>query len=109
MLDFWASWCGPCRKEHPNLIKAYEQYSSKNFVIISVSLDDNKNSWLDAIKQDKISWTQISDLKGQQNKIAINYGVQTIPVNFLISPDGIIIGKDLSGQLLFDKLNVLLK
>ena len=109
LLDFWASWCGPCRKEHPNLIKAYEQFNQKNFEIISISLDNDKSSWLEAIKKDKINWTNISDLKGQQNEIALKYGVQAIPANFLINPDGIIIKKDLNGQLLIDKLNTLLK
>jgi len=108
LLDFWASWCGPCRKEHPNLILAYEQFKTKNFEIISISLDDNKTDWLGAIEKDKINWTNISDLKGQQNEIALKYGVQAIPANFLIDPKGIIIDKNLKGKELLTKLKTLI-
>lgn len=108
LLDFWASWCAPCRKEHPNLIKTYEQFKNKNFQIISVSLDAEKESWLNAIAKDKITWTQISDLKGQNNDIAVQYGVQSVPANFLINPKGIIIDKNLTGEELYKKLNTLL-
>lgn len=92
LLDSWVSWCSPCRKEHPNLIKTYELFKNKNFEITSVSLDSENDNWLSAIVKDKITWTQISDLKGQQNDIAVQYGVQSVPANFLINPDGIIIG-----------------
>lgn len=108
-LDFWASWCAPCRKEHPNLIKIYEQFKDKNFDILSISLDSEKENWLNAISADKLTWTQISDLKGQQNDIAVKYGVQSIPANFLIDPTGIIIGKNLSPEQLFEKLKELNK
>lgn len=100
LLDFWASWCAPCRKEHPNLIKTYEEFKNKNFDILSVSLDDKRNNWLQAIEKDKLTWTQISDLKGQQNEIAIEYGVQSVPANFLINPDGLIIAKNIKGEAL---------
>lgn len=95
LLDFWASWCLPCRKQHPGLIELYNQYQSKGFEIISVSLDNNKNAWLQAITKDQLKWSNTSDLKGQQNEIAIKYGINAIPANFLISPDGFIIAKNL--------------
>jgi len=108
LLDFWASWCAPCRKEHPNLIKTYEQFKGKNFEIISVSLDSENENWLNAITKDKITWKQISDLKGQQNDIALKYGVQSVPANFLINPKGVIIDKDIKGEELNLRLKELL-
>jgi peroxiredoxin len=109
LLDFWASWCGPCRKEHPNLSKAYSQFKAKNFEIVSVSLDNDRRAWLNAIKKDKLIWSNISDLKGQQNAVALKYGVQTIPSNFLIDTDGLIIAKNLTGEELLEKLAGVLK
>jgi peroxiredoxin len=109
LLDFWASWCGPCRKEHPNLSKAYAQFKEKNFEIVSVSLDSDRRSWLNAIKKDKLSWANISDLKGQQNAVALKYGVQTIPSNFLIDTNGLIVLKNLTGEELLEKLTIILK
>lgn len=109
LLDFWASWCAPCRKEHPNLINIYNTFKEKEFTIISVSLDDNIEDWRNAIKNDQITWIQISDLKGQQNKVAILYGVQSVPANFLIDPNGIIIAKNLSSGDLLSKLKELLE
>lgn len=108
LLDFWASWCAPCRKEHPNLIKTYEQFKNKNFEIISVSLDSENDNWLNAIAKDKLTWTQISDLKGQQNDIAVQYGVQSVPASFLINPKGVIIDKNLTGEELYKRLKTLL-
>ena len=108
LLDFWASWCAPCRKEHPNLIKTYEQFKNKNFEIISVSLDSENDNWLNAITKDKLTWTQISDLKGQQNDIAVQYGVQSVPASFLINPKGVIIDKNLTGEELYKRLKTLL-
>ncbi|MCU0375834.1 MAG: TlpA family protein disulfide reductase [Chitinophagaceae bacterium] len=107
-LDFWASWCAPCRREHPNLINIYNSFKDKNFEIISISLDTEKENWLRAIVKDKITWTQISDLKGQQNDIAVKYGVQSIPANFLIDPFGTIIAINLSPQKLEQELRILL-
>jgi peroxiredoxin len=109
LLDFWASWCAPCRIEHPNLIKMYEQFKDKNFEIISVSLDSERNNWLNAIVKDKITWMQISDLKGQKNEIAVQYGVQSIPTNFLINPKGVIVDKNLKGEQLYERLKLLLE
>ncbi|WP_353480782.1 TlpA disulfide reductase family protein [Haliscomenobacter sp.] len=108
LIDFWASWCAPCRKEHPNLINTYEQFKNKNFEIISVSLDSENDNWQRAISKDKLTWTQVSDLKGQQNDIAIQYGVQSVPTNFLINPKGIIIAKNLTSEELYKKLETLL-
>jgi len=108
LLDFWASWCAPCRKEHPNLIKTYEQFKNKNFEIISVSLDSENDNWINAITSDQLTWTQISDLKGQQNDIAVQYGVQSVPANFLIDPKGKIIDKNLKGEELKKRLETLL-
>jgi len=99
LLDFWASWCGPCREENPNVVKAYNKYKDKNFTILSVSLDkqDGRNSWLAAIKSDGLSWTQVSDLKFWSNAAAALYSITSIPSNFLIDPNGKIIAKDLRG------------
>ena len=109
LLDFWASWCGPCRKEHPALVKAYEIYNAKGFTIISVSIDADRSAWLKAIEKDKINWTNISDLKAELNEVALLYGVQTIPANFLINPEGVIIDKNLNGEALLDKLKIIFK
>jgi thiol-disulfide isomerase/thioredoxin len=109
LLDFWASWCVPCRKEHPGLTDLYKIYQSKNFEIISISLDDNQESWLQAILKDEMTWTNLSDLKGQQNEIAIIYGIQAIPANFLINPNGIIIAKNITAEELSAQLQQLIK
>jgi peroxiredoxin len=106
LLDFWASWCGPCRAENPNVVKAYTKYKDKNFTILGVSLDrpDGKADWQKAIKSDGLSWTQVSDLKYGDNQAAALYFVQAIPSNFLLDPDGKIIAKNLRGSDLDDKL-----
>ena len=109
LLEFWASWCGPCRKENPNLNKIYKIFKSNGFEIVSVSLDNNKKSWIKAIKEDNLSWEQLSDLNGDYNKAAIIYGVSTIPDNFLIDKDGKIIGRKLKGEELIKKLNEVLE
>lgn len=110
LIDFWASWCGPCRQENPNVVKAYNKYKDKNFTIIGVSLDkaDGKANWLAAIKNDGLSWTQVSDLKFWNNQVATLYGINAIPANFLIGPDGKIIAKNLRGIDLENKLEELL-
>ena len=97
LVDFWASWCGPCRAENPNVVKAYNDYKSKNFTILSVSLDNSKDKWLDAIKKDGLTWTHVSDLKYWQNEVAVQFGIQSIPASFILDPAGKIIAKDLRG------------
>ncbi len=109
LLDFWASWCGPCREENPNVVKAYGQFKNKNFTILSFSLDDSKDAWQRAVARDSLTWTQVSDLKGWQSPIAAQYGIQAIPANVLIDPSGKIIGKDLRGSDLINTLTSLFK
>jgi peroxiredoxin len=110
LIDFWASWCGPCREENPNVVKAYNKYKEKNFTILGVSLDkmEGKDNWLSAIKSDGLSWTQVSDLKFWNNEVAALYKVTAIPSNFLIDPNGKIVAKDLRGDDLENKLKQLL-
>ncbi len=98
LLDFWASWCGPCRKENPAIVKAFNQFKNKNFTILGVSLDNKKEPWLNAIQNDKLEWTQVSDLKYWKNEAAELYGIRSIPQNFLLDPSGKIIAKNLSGE-----------
>ncbi len=110
LLDFWASWCGPCRAENPNVVAAYNKYKDKNFTIYSVSLDNNKENWQKAIKDDNLSWpTQVSDLAGWSSTAAKTYGIESIPSNFLIDPSGKIIARDLRGDMLDQKLSSILK
>ena len=111
LLDFWASWCKPCRRENPNLVSAYKEFSDKGFTILGVSLDkpEDKEKWLEAIKTDGLSWTQVSDLKAWDNEAAKLYDVNAIPMNFLINPEGKIIAKYLRGEALKEQLRKVLK
>ncbi|PUV24025.1 TlpA disulfide reductase family protein [Sphingobacterium athyrii] len=111
LLDFWASWCGPCRAENPHLVEIYKQFKGPAFEILGISLDKpgKKDNWTKAIEQDGLKWPQVSDLNGWQNNAAQLYGVQAIPQNYLISPEGKIVGINLKGKQLADKLAELIK
>lgn len=109
LLDFWASWCGPCREENPNVVAAYQKYSNRNFDILSVSLDQagKKQDWMKAIAKDGLTWKHVSDLKYWSNAVAQLYMVRSIPQNFLIDPNGKIIAANLRGEALNQKLSEL--
>jgi peroxiredoxin len=109
LLDFWASWCGPCRGENPNVVNAYKKFKDKNFTIYGVSLDNSKEAWEKAINADGLTWAQGSELKGWQSPIAAKYGIQSIPQNFLIDPSGKIIAHNLRGPELLQTLETTLK
>ncbi len=109
LMDFWASWCRPCRVENPMLVKAFHKYSDKNFTILGISLDNNKNNWLKAIRKDKLTWTHLSDLKFWRNQVALQYGIKSVPQNILLDPDGKIIGKNISPSKLDEVLANLLR
>ncbi|MEY3444954.1 MAG: hypothetical protein RLZZ519_3235, partial [Bacteroidota bacterium] len=104
MIDFWASWCRPCRMENPNVLLAYNKYHSKGFEILGVSLDQEKGKWLDAIKQDGLIWNHISDLGGWGSQPAKAYGVNSIPATVLVDKEGKIIARNLRGPALEEKL-----
>ena len=109
LVDFWASWCRPCREENPNVVKAFNKYKEKNFTVFDVSLDQSRAPWLKAIRTDNLDWTQVSDLKGWNNEAAGKYNIQSIPQNFLIDPQGKVIAKNLRGPELHSRLEELLK
>lgn len=106
LVDFWASWCKPCRAENPNVAKAYAAYHSKNFTVVSISLDSQsaRAAWLKAIQDDNLIWPQVSDLKGFNNEVAQQYVISSIPQNFLLDPQGRIVAKNLRGDALLQKL-----
>jgi len=104
LVEFWASWCGPCRAENPNLVKQYKTYKDKGFEIISVSLDNVKERWLEAIEKDQLDWLHVSDLKGWNNEVGRLYGVRAVPASFLVDAQGKIIGNGLRGEPLNKKL-----
>lgn len=109
LIDFWASWCKPCRAENPNVVAAYNKYKSKGFTVLSVSLDKDRNAWMNAIAQDGLIWSNhVSDLQFWNNAAAKTYGVQSIPAAFLVDENGIIIGRDLRGAALEAKLKEVL-
>lgn len=109
LVDFWASWCGPCRAENPNVVSAYQQYKDKNFTILGVSLDQDKGKWLEAIKKDQLTWTQVSDLKYWSSKAVSTFGFQSIPFNVLVDPQGTVIAQGLRGSALEEKLKEVLQ
>ena len=109
LVDFWASWCGPCRAENPNIVKAFNKFKSKKFTVLGVSLDQDKPKWLEAIKKDGLAWSHVSDLKYWNNAVAAQFGIQSIPASFLIDPAGKIIARDLRGADLDKFLETTLK
>lgn len=109
LVDFWASWCKPCRMENPNVVEAYAKFKNKNFTILGVSLDKDKASWMRAIQDDRLDWKQVSDLKYWSSEVVPLYNIEGIPFNVLLDPNGIVIAKDLRGNDLHKKLAEILK
>ena len=109
IVDFWASWCGPCRKENPNMVALYNEFHDKGLNIIGVSLDDDADKWKEAIAKDKLAWTQVSNLKKWKDPIAIQYGVESIPKTYVLNSFGVVVAKDLSGEALKAKIIELLQ
>lgn len=108
LIDFWASWCAPCREENPNVVALYNEFHSKGLNIISVSLDNDASKWKEAIAKDKLSWTQVSNLKEMKDPIALQYNVTQIPTTFLLDSNGKIVAIDLYGDQIKNKIKELL-
>lgn len=109
LVDFWAKWCGPCRQENPNVVNAFQKYKDKGFTVYGVSLDRNREEWMQAIQQDKLTWTHVSDLKYWQSEAAKTYNITGIPFSLLLDPNGVIIAKNLRGAALHQKLEEIFK
>jgi peroxiredoxin len=111
LVDFWASWCAPCRRENPNVVEAYHRFKNKNFDILGVSLDrpGEKDNWMQAVKNDNLTWTQISDLKYWESAAVPLYKLTSIPFNVLVDPNGLVVGENLRGDELEEKLDEVLK
>ena len=109
LLDFWASWCGPCRQENPNIVEQYEKYKDKGFTVFGVSLDDSRTAWLKGIKDDNLDWTHVSDLQRWNSEPAQLYKINAIPASFIIGPDGTILAKNLRGRALGEFLSQIIK
>ena len=107
LVDFWASWCGPCRAEMPNVVEAYNRYHDKGFEVVGISLDEDKKAWVAAIDKLQMPWPQLSDLKGWNCEGAVLYKIQSIPSNLLVDQDGKIVAKNLREDALLDKLSEL--
>jgi peroxiredoxin len=108
LIDFWASWCGPCRKSNPQVVKLYNKYKQQGFEVFGVSLDENKAAWKRAIKTDKINYTQVIDTKIWEGEVAYKYGIEAIPTTFLLDKEGKIVAIDLEGKELEDAIKALL-
>lgn len=104
LLDFWASWCVPCREENPNIVRLFHRYADQGFTVLGVSLDGNPGSWLKAVEQDKLEWTNVSDLQAWKGEVVDLYRISAIPTSYILDPDGIIVAKDLRGKALEDFL-----
>lgn len=108
LIDFWASWCRPCRESNPHVVKLYEKYKQKGFEVFGVSIDNRKESWLKAIKKDKITYPQVIDGEGWDANTAVKYGVDAIPATFLLNKDGVVLAVGLEGEKLEEKIKELL-
>ena len=104
LVDFWAAWCGPCRRENPNIVEAYEKFHDRGFEVLGVSLDNDRQAWLKAIKKDKLAWFHVSDLEGWNNEVSSAYGIKAIPYSLLLNKEGRIIAKHLRGPALHDAI-----